>query len=507
MGHNYPALIIIIPLLSAFVIAGLGWYFKRLCYGFALVALFSSFGCAVKLLLSVLSGGPFNYNMAGWEPPWGISYHIDYLNAPILVVILIVAILNLISSKSQIDNAFPNKYGAFYTLYVLFVTGMVGIVITGDAFNLYVLLEIASITGYALVGLGGGRSALSALNYVFAGTIGASFYLLGVGYLYLVTGSLNMHDLSILLPNLYQNNAVLFALVFTLTGLFIKMALFPLHAWLPNVYTHAPSPSASLLSPLMTKVMIYVMIRVVLYVYTPEYAFKTIDVSTFIVWLAVFAIVMGAVNALAQNNVKTILTYIIVMEVGYMVGGFWLGNKNGMTGAILHILNDAVMTLAIFLTVNAFQFHIRKTALSTAFTLDDLKGLFRDMPFTMAAFIISVLSIIGVPPTCGFFSKWYLILGGIDSGQYGFVAALLISSLTNVILFMKMIEKAYFEPMDHGHHHGRVINGGMEKAKTRESFISALPLLITALTLILMGMYTRDIVVHFILHAIPGSIS
>jgi multicomponent Na+:H+ antiporter subunit D len=372
---------------------------------------------------------------------------------------------------------------------------MLGIVVTGDAFNLYVLLEIAAITGYALLAMGEDRAPLASLNYVFMGTIGACFYLLGIGYLYIVTGSLNMVDMGRILPSLYQSKAVLTAFFICMVGVWLKMALFPLHAWLPNAYTYAPSAVSSLIAPLMTKVMIYVMIRLILTVFTPKFAFSTLALNDSIVWLAVISIVMGSIFALSERNLKKMLTYIIIAEVGYMVGGIWLGNRAGMTGAILHIVNDALMTLCVFLAVNNIVYRVK------GYRFGDLKGLTRKMPFTMGAFVVGALSIIGVPPTCGFFSKWYLITGGIQAGHYGFVAALLFSSLVNVILFFRIIEFGYFEPFTDRHGHGS------NASPINEAPLSMLvPLLIIAAGLIVVGVYTGDMVTYIIRFAIPASI-
>jgi multicomponent Na+:H+ antiporter subunit D len=327
------------------------------------------------------------------------------------------------------------------------------------------------------------------------GTIGACFYLLGVGYLYIATGSLNMADIANILPSLYHSKTVLAAFIICMVGIWLKMAFFPLHAWLPNAYTYAPSAVSSLVAPLVTKVMIYVMIRIVLSVFTPVFAFEVLRVSNPIVWLSVIAIVMGAIFALAERNLKKMLTYVVISEVGYMVGGVWLGNRMGMTGAILHIVNDALMTLCLFLVVGNIVYKVK------GYTFDDLKGLFRKMPYTMAAFVVGALSIIGVPPTCGFFSKWYLILGAIQAGHYGFMAALLFSSLINVILFFRIIEIGYYESPadDHGQsHHSKPID---------EAPLSMLiPLLIVAVGLVVVGVYTKEIVTQIIEFAIPVGI-
>ena len=496
MKQHYPALLVIVPLISAFLVSAAGWVNKRLCFPIAAAALAVAAYSCIGLLIRVLDEGVILYRLGGWDPPMGIAYYVDHLNGLVLVVVSIVALINLVASRKSIEQEFPDKAGAFYTLYVLMVTGLLGIVVTGDAFNLYVLLEIAALTGYGLLAMGEDRAPLSTLNYLYMGTIGACLYLLGVGYLYIATGSLNMVDIAGILPSLYQSKAVLGAFIICMVGVWLKMAFFPLHAWLPNAYTHAPSAASSLIAPLVTKVMVYVMIRLILTVFTPEYAFTVLAVSDPIVWLAVIAIVMGAILALAERNLKKMLAYIIVAEVGYMVGGVWLGNRAGMTGAILHIVNDALMTLCVFLVVGNIVYKVKGHA------FEDLKGLLRKMPFTMGAFVMGALSIIGVPPTCGFFSKWYLISGAIQAGQYAFMGALLFSSLVNVVLFFRVLEICYFEPF--ADHHGE----DHPRQPMDEAPISMLaPLLVLAAGLVLVGLFTGDIVEHIVRFAIPEGLA
>jgi multicomponent Na+:H+ antiporter subunit D len=492
MSEQYPALLVVVPLLSAFFISIAGWINKRWCFLIAVAALGVAAWSSVGLLFRVLNEGVIVYKLGGWSPPVGIAYYVDYLNGLVLPVVSIVALLNLISSKRTVEQQFPDKTAPFYTLYVLMVTGLLGIVVTGDAFNLYVLLEIASLTGYGLLAMGEERAPLATLNYLYMGTIGACFYLLGIGYLYIVTGSLNMVDIARILPPLYQSKAVLAAFIICMVGVWLKMAFFPLHAWLPNAYTYASSAASGLIAPLMTKVMVYVMIRLMLTIFTPKFVFNTLAVHDTVVWLAVIAIVMGAVLALAERNLKKMLTYIVVAEVGYMVGGAWLGNRDGMTGAILHIVNDALMTLCVFMVVGNIVYRVK------GYAFEDLKGLFRKMPFTMGALVIGAMSIIGVPPTCGFFSKWYLILGAIQAHQYGFMAALIFSSMVSVVLFFRVFEICFYEPFADHHGHNNHSEGINEAPVSM-----VVPLLIVATILILVGLYTGDIVNHVIRFAIP----
>ena len=487
-----PALLVIIPLLSALLVNMAGLINRQYCFPFAILGILGSFTASVITLIQVMENGVISYRLGGWPPPFGIEYVVDHFNGLVLVTISFVSLMAVIFSKESIKQELPEKIPQFYTLFILLVTGLLGMTITGDAFNLYVLLEISALTGYALIAMGDNRALVASFNYVIMGTIGASFYLLGVGHLYIMTGSLNMADLLTILPNLYSVNAIFIALLLILVGTWIKMAFFPLHGWLPNAYAYAPSAAGCLVAPLVTKVSVYIMIRIMLSVFSPLYVYSIAGLSETIVWMAVIAILSGSILALAQTDFKKMLTYLIVAEVGYMVGGAWLASSTGLTGAILHIVNDALMTLCLFIFAGIVIYK------RGGQQLQDLAGLYKKMPVTMTAFTVGALSMIGVPPTAGFFSKWYLILGAIDAGRYHFMAALLISSLVNAILFFKVIEIAYFEPkVDH---HG----GETEKVLIDEaSFSMLVPLIIVALSLIIVGLYSGDIVTNIIHHAVP----
>jgi multicomponent Na+:H+ antiporter subunit D len=493
--EQYPILMLAVPLLAAFAINVAGLINRRLCYPLLLAALAVSLLAALGVLGEVVRTGPIHYRLGGWPPPIGIEYVIDHLNGLILVVITAVSLLAAIFSKRSIEEELPEKLHYYYTLFVLAVVGLLGMTITGDAFNLYVLMEITALTNYALIALGRSDRALPAsFTYVMIGTIGASFYLLGVGHLYIMTGSLNMADLKALLSDLYQTHAIIASFVILMLGIWIKMAFFPLHGWLPNAYTYAPAATSCLIAPLVTKVSVYIMARLMFSVYSPAFTFEAFGLSGAVIWMAVAAIVAGSLLALAQKDFKKMLTYLVVAEVGYMVGGLWLANRLGITGAVLHIVNDALMTLCLFLTAGIVGY---KTG---GHGFANLQGLYRKMPVTMAAFTVGALSMIGVPPTAGFFSKWYLILGAIDAGHWGFLAALIFSSLMNAVLFFKVIEIAFFEPQAPGHGHP-------PKVTIDEAPFSMLaPLVTVSLALIVIGLASGRLVTGIIQFAVPAGV-
>jgi multicomponent Na+:H+ antiporter subunit D len=494
MVPQSPALVVVIPLIFAFLALGFGWWRKGLCYPITLIALAFSFLASIHALYTVCTTGTIHYYLGKWEPPWGIEYVVDHLNALVLVIVSFIGLMVAISSKRVVEQELPEKVVYFYCLFLLQVTGFLGIVITGDMFNLYVFLEIASLAGYALIAVGEEGAPFASFNYLIFGTIGACFYLLGVGYLYINTGSLNMADLSRILPALYQSKVVLVAFAFFLVGVSLKMALFPLHVWLPDAYTYAPSSVSALLAPLMTKVGAYVMIRIMFTVFEPHFSIELIPATTILGWMAAGAILFGALLALAQSDLKRMLAYILVSEVGYIALGVGLANRNGLTGAILHILNDSFMMLALFLIVGAIMYR------SGNREIPRLRYMHRKMPFTMAVLVIAGLSVIGIPPTCGFFSKWYLVLGAIDANKWVFVAVLLLSSLLNVVLFFRVIENAYLEPEEEHPAEGLGVAVAFEEAP-----LSLLvPILIAGAGILSLGILSGEIISSVIRFAVPA---
>ena len=243
-----PILAVAAPLLAAVILPVLGRWKRALVFPVTLAALFFAFGASVATARAVAEGGPVEYYLGGWEPPWGIAFRVDGLGALLLLVVTFLPLVVGVYSKRSVLAELPDREVPFYSVFLLLVAGLAGIASTADLFNLYVFLEITSLASYALVSIGGGAAVVSAFRYVILGTIGAAFYLLSVGYFYSVTGTLNMADLARVLPDLYGSNTVLVGFVFFTVGMGIKMALFPLHAWLPGAYANAPSAVSALVA-------------------------------------------------------------------------------------------------------------------------------------------------------------------------------------------------------------------------------------------------------------------
>ncbi len=478
------------PLLTAFFVNLFGRKSPAVVAVLTLGSLAFSSLASLAVMGNVMVHGRISYVAGNWAAPYGIELVVDHLSAVMLILISVVALLASVSALKSVGQELPGREYQFFALYLILIAGLMGLVLTGDAFNLYVMLEITSITSYGLIAMGKGRAPLASFNYVIMGSVGACFYLLGVAYLYLMTGTLNMADMAQILPTIGGGAAVATALGFILVGLWVKMAFFPLHGWLPNAYSLAPTGAGLIAAPLVTKVTVYLMVRLMFWVFSSDYLFFTHPmVQSGIVWAATAGIICASALALAQRDLKRMLTYIIVAEVGYMVGGVWLANKTGLTGAVLHIVNDALMTLCLFLAVAAIVYKLGSGE------FDKLQGIYRKMPITMAAFTVGAFSMIGVPPTAGFFSKWYLILGGIEAGHWEYVIALLFSSLVNAVLFFRIIEIGYFYKDEHDHGH---------EQRDEAPVLMQAPLVVCAVALIVIGLGSGPLVESIIKLALPA---
>jgi len=387
-----------------------------------------------------LQEGTQHYYLGGWPPPQGIEYVLDHLSAFMTVLITFIGLLSVVFSRRSVLQEVPEKVVPLYALMLLLLAGLVGIVVTGDLFNLYVFLEISALSAYALMAIGTKRASVAAFRYLILGTLGACFYLLGIGFIYFSTGSLNMADIAQILPDIYQSRALMAAAAFIVLGLGLKMALFPLHIWLPDAYTYAPSAVTALIAPLMTKVAAYALVRMFLSVFLPDYLSDTLPVTLIIGWLAAGGIIIASVMAIAQKDFRRMLAYSSVAQICYVALGIGLANPMGLIGGLLHILNHAFMKGCLFQVAGGIRYR------TGSWEISRFAGLGRRMPWTMGAFTIAALSMVGIPPACGFFSKWYLVLGCVDAGNWIFATVIVASSLLNAVYFFRVLENIYLKP-------------------------------------------------------------
>ncbi|MCD6203825.1 MAG: monovalent cation/H+ antiporter subunit D family protein [Methanophagales archaeon] len=481
--EHFPVLVVAVSLISAYTILVAGWLNRKSSCFISIATITFQLILALFILHHVLTWGTIHYPLGGWAPPWGIEYVVDALNAYVLVILLFASLLVAIYSWRSIQSELPaKKTVSFYVLFQLLVTGLCGITVTGDMFNLYVFLEISSLAAYALIAAAGGRALKASYNYVIMGSIGACFYLLGVGFLYAVTGSLNMADLMSLLPPLYGNRVVQAAFVFFVIGMSIKMALFPLHLWQPDAYTYAPSAVSAYIAATMSHISVYALIRVIFSVFTLDFVKAYIGMDLAICWVAAIGIIAGSVLAIAQNNFKRMLAYSSVSQIGYIVLGMGLAPATtwGFFGAVAHILNHTIMKGCLFLVAGAF---IYKAGLRD---IREFRGLGKRMPYTSAVFTIAALSMIGVPPTVGFATKLFLMVATLETYNYAFAGVLLLNSLLELVYFGRLIERIYLlheEPESESE-----LNGGTRDEK-RIPYSMLIPMFIFAALCIIAGIF------------------
>jgi len=444
IGAHLPALQVVVPLLSAPLCLLLRN--ARAAWLLATLVTWAAFAIALRLLARVVVEGPISYAIGDWAPPWGIEYRVDLFSAFVLVIVSGVGAVVMPFARLNVEREIPaERIYLFYVMYLLSLTGMLGIAITGDAFNLFVFLEISSLSSYVLISLGRDRRALTAsLRYLIMGTLGATFYVIGIGLLYMMTGTLNMADLAARVPDLLHLRTTEAALAFLIVGISLKLALFPLHLWLPNAYAFAPTTVTIFLAATSTKVSVYVVIRIIYTMFDGAPIERSEIFDDALMGLGMLSMVAAGLVAIFQNNVKRMLAYSSVSQIGYMVLGLSFGSVIGLAAGIVHLFNHALMKAALFMAVGCTTQRVR------AVSFDDLAGLGRQMPVTMGALVVGALSLIGLPLTVGFVTKWYLIQAALEDRAWLAVIVILASGLFAVVYTWRVVEAAYFRPVPEG---------------------------------------------------------
>jgi multicomponent Na+:H+ antiporter subunit D len=484
MAEHFPILVVVTPLFISLIVFLFSLVKYRFEWPLTVVATTLSLLMSLSLLHRVVQSGPISYRLGGWAPPWGIEYRIDYFSGFMLVTVaLVVFVTSVYAGKSilgsrSLTKEIVGEEGAvpFFTLYLLLASGLFGIIVTGDMFNLYVFLEIASLSAYALVGTGYKRRAIVAgFNYLILGSIGACLYLLSVGYLYIMTGTLNMADLAQRLPPLYESRVILAAFALLVAGLSIKMALFPVHAWLPDAHGLAPSIISAVLSGCVIEVAAYAMIRSMFTVYTPAFVFHIMPIKEFLAVAAVFAMIGGSTIALAQKDIKRMLACSSVGQMGYIILGVAIGNQTGLSGSLMHLFSHAVIKASLFLSVGAIIYQTR------IYDIEKLRGIGRKMPLTMTTFTVGAIGMVGIPLTTGFVTEWQLAVGALEAGKGLIVPAILLSALLNAVYFGRVLELCWFQTE---HPAGSLETDRLHGLKEAHPLLTIPPFLLVSLSIV-----------------------
>ena len=435
--------LVALPWTGAVLTRALGARGPRMAGGLAWAFLIATAALALGPVTEVARHGAFSYAVGGWAAPYGVELRFDHFSAWVLPLTLLFVLVVPYSFR-YLEGTLPlERQAPFYALLLLNAGAMIGFTISADLFNLFVFMEVVSLSSYALVAIAGrGLAAWAALKYLLIGGVASMLMLLGVTFVFVLTGSLNLADVSARFAAGVDAAPAATAIALLATSFLVKAALFPLHVWLPDAHAIAPSPVSAVLSGMVVKIGVVGLIRLYQLAYGSS-AFEMAGLNTLLVWAGAIAIVTGAFLAMVQNDIKLMLAYSTISNVGYIVMGLALASPYAAIGGVVHVFNHALIKVTLFLAAGAL---IHRTGFRT---LTDLRGVARAMPYTSAAMAIGAISIVGLPPTAGFVCKWYIALGAFQAGQAGFGLALVFGALLIFVYYVRLLNALYFKPAVH----------------------------------------------------------
>lgn len=438
---NILPLFVVIPLGSAFLISLLGKKIRNFSDFLANLGTLSLLVFSLYSITLVNTHKTLVYKVGGWMPPIGICMVLDGLSSFMLVTVNLVSFLVTVYSISYMKR-YTDKW-KFYTLFMLMLAGMNGVIITGDLFNLFVFLEIASISSYALVAFGTEQEELEAsFKYAVMGSVASSFILLGIALLYSYTSTLNMADMSLVLSSKDTGQLVSFVAALFLMGFGLKAALVPFHAWLPDAHPSAPAPISAMLSGVFIKTLgVYALCRIF---------FNILGVSSKILFilviLGVVSQVVGAVLAIAQRDIKRMFAYSSISQIGYIIFALGIGTPLAILGGLFHLFNHAIFKSLLFLNSGAIEYSFNTR------DLNRLGGLNRLMPVTGYTGLLGSMSISGIPPLGGFFSKLIIIIAAIQAGYFGLAFVAILVSIITLAYYLKFLRNTFLGKLNEGRH-------------------------------------------------------
>ena len=445
-------LFVVVPLAGAFLIMILGRFIRHFNKYFASLILL--FLVIISFYSLVETGENLSvYKVGGWEPvnriPIGIYMVLDGFTAIILCIVNLIGFLSVFYSISYISRYTAENY--FYALFCLMIAGMNGVVLSGDLFNIFVFLEISAISSYALVAFGVEKNELEAtFKYQVLGGLASFLVLFGIGFIYWKTKTLNIADIKNAFSTGYDKTYYLFVQILFLSGFGLKAAIIPFHAWLPDAHSSAPSPISAMLSGVLIKAVgIYVIIRLFFNMFE-----LSEGMAILITTLGTLSMVIGVLLAIGQWDIKRLLAYHSISQMGYVVLSVGIGmilisrgNNSevaalAIAGGIFHLINHAAFKGLLFLNAGAIEYSIGTR------DLKEMGGLYKSMPATSATSFVASLSISGIPPFNGFFSKLIIIIAAIMAGFYLLAALAVIVSIITLASFLKFQRYAFYNKSD-----------------------------------------------------------
>lgn len=445
----------------------------------------------VLLSVDVVRNGSYVLTIGHYDAPVGITFNIGPIEAAISVLFAFVSFMVVWYASFGIDKEInPGRVKLFFTLIHLLLASLLGIVFTSDLFNSFVFVEVSTLAACGLIAIKDKAENIKAtMKYLILSSLGSGLVLMGIAYLYSMTGHLNMIAIhETLQQNIVGNErAILVSLTMFTIGLGIKSAMFPMHIWLPDAHASAPGPSSAILSGIVIKAPVILLFKILFVVYGNEILKDTVILNLILIFGAT-GMIMGSLFARVQKDLKRLVAYSSVAQMGYIFFGFGLGNKLGLTIALYHIIAHGLTKSCLFLAVSSF---IEQTGFRD---IDKMKGVGREMPITLGIFSLGALSMVGIPVLPGFISKWNLALAAIEHDQFYLIVIILASSLLNASYYFPIIINGYF---GNSNLEGKVYMSKMKPIK------ELVPLILLSLMMVIVG-FASGPILDWIASAIPS---
>ncbi|MCU4742636.1 monovalent cation/H+ antiporter subunit D family protein [Halobacteria archaeon AArc-m2/3/4] len=439
LSEAIPVLLVAAPILAATLPLVFGLRFDRAGWLFTTLTTSSLFVATVVLATVVYSEGTVIHQLGGYPRAYGIELVADRLSTTI--ALLVTGTSAGVLAYTRLGGPRGNT---FYSGYLLLVGGLLGLTFTGDVFNMFVFLEITGLATYALIASGDGpESAVAGLKYLIVGTVGASLYLLGVGLLFMATGTLNMIELAEAIPQAqggYENTLVRAAFAFVFVGFAIKVAQWPVHAWQPDAYQHAPDGVTPLVAALVSTVSAYALARVMYTVFTVDFLTQTPYAREIVITVGAVSVVAGSTLAVIQRDVKRMLAYSSVSQFGLVVAAYGLVTETALVGAVIHLVGHGIMKAGLFIAAGVIALGYG------ARTVDEYAGLAARRPVVAGGMAVLLIALIGIPPSVGFVGKWYIALGAVQAEVWSVAAVIFLSTMLTLAYSARLLEKMYFTP-------------------------------------------------------------
>lgn len=471
MINNFPLINILVLMISAFIAP----IIKDIKKTSILILVTSSLLVASTgaTLLKTLNSGYYILNIGHPDTFLGIQFYISNAESLISFVFAIITLMIVIYSNSCIKSEIAeNRIGLFYTLVNILVASLLGVIYSNDLFNSYVFIEVSTLSACGLIVIKDKKENIKAtIKYLIMSSIGSGLVLMAIAYIYSIAGHLNMSLVSQVITRNYMDytNSILIILTLFTVGLGVKSALFPLHGWLPDAHSSAPSPSSALLSSMVIKVYIFMLLKMMFRMFTLEIVNETVIMDV-ILLLGSCGMIFGSIMAITQKELKRMIAYSSIAQVGYIAFGLGLGSISGMTIAVYHIIGHALTKSGLFLLAGLI---IKK---NNSKYIEDLRGIGREMPFALILFSLASFSMVGIPVFPGFISKWYLSLACIEINRIPLILIILASSLLNLLYYFPIIINGFF---GHNNLEGKIYNS----KKIEVAKIAPVTILIILMTL------------------------